>query len=114
MTSGTFGAGSFDGDGGCAAGLACGKTGNDAGSVVGDCLATAGVATCNGTAGGGGVTGRVGGTGFATTGVGVGVETVGAFQALTAAGVRSTGAAGGVARGETVELPGRVVNPAER
>ena len=44
---------------------------------------------------------------------GAGVDTVGGFQERTAAGVRSTGAVGGVASGETVELPGRSVNPAE-
>jgi hypothetical protein len=61
----------------------------------------------------GGITGTAGGTGFATAGIGVGVDTVGGFQERTLAGVRSTGATGGVASGETVELPGRSVNPAE-
>src|SRR5437773_18086 len=60
-----------------------------------------------------GATGTAGGTDFATAGIGAGVDTVGGFQGRTAAGVRSTGAAGGVASGETVELPGRAVNPAE-
>lgn len=60
------------------------------------------------------MTRTVGGTGFVTTGAGVGVDTAGGFQARTVAGVRSTGALGGVARGDTVELPGRVVNPAEK
>jgi hypothetical protein len=57
--------------------------------------------------------GTTGGTGLAMSGVGAGVETVGGFQERTAAGVRSTGAVGGVATGETVELPGRAVNPAD-
>src|SRR5882724_12609113 len=60
-----------------------------------------------------GVTGTGGGTGFVTAGLGAGVDTVGGFQGRTAAGVRSTGAVGGVASGETVELPGRAVNPAD-
>ena len=55
--------------------------------------------------------GTTGGTGLAMSGAGV--ETVGGFQERTAAGVRSTGAVGGVATGETVELPGRAVNPAD-
>src|SRR5882724_9749052 len=60
-----------------------------------------------------GATGTAGGTGFVTAGLGAGVDTVGGFQGRTAAGVRSTGAVGGVASGETVELPGRAVNPAD-
>ncbi|PYJ13357.1 MAG: hypothetical protein DME94_10940, partial [Verrucomicrobia bacterium] len=59
------------------------------------------------------VTGTGGGTGFATAGNGAGVDTVGGFQGRDLEGVRSTGADGGVASGETVELPGRSVNPAE-
>src|SRR5207248_9334424 len=66
--------------------------------------------TCAGGDGvGGGVTGTGGGTGLATTGTGAGVDTVGGFQGRGVAGVRSAGAASG----ETVELPGRWVNPSE-
>jgi hypothetical protein len=88
----TRGTGSFGGAGGIC-------VGGDDGS-----MASTGV--------GKGVKGTDGATGLATAGVGV--DTVGGFQERTAAGVRSTGAVGGVARGDTVELPGRVVNPAEK